>query len=156
MAQQKIIIKSKRTLSRLIAMQILYQYRFFAEEKPLADIKKDVIENYALSEHENISSYREKIDIDFLNNLVDGASIAVGLESEISELLKNGFALENLEDVMRQILILAAFELKFMLDTQATIIIVEYVDIAASFFDEKKVAFVNGILQNLAKKLRSA
>lgn len=140
-------------MSRLIATQILYQYSFFEKSKPLIEIKRDIIENYALSEHENPSSYQEKIDGEFLDNLIDGIIMAQGLEEEIKPLLKN--KLESLDEVMQKILLLAALELKYMQNIEPSIVMAEYVDIAAGFFDEKKVAFVNGVVQNLAKKLRN-
>lgn len=145
----------KRTLSRLMAIQIFYQHNFFGDEKKLTEVKEDVIENYALDFEEDISSYREKIDENFLNNLVAGLELdSKKIDEEISEFLKEGWNLEKLDDVVYQILRLGAFELKFMKDTPLKVIIDEYVDIAASFFDDKKITFVNATLENLAKKFR--
>jgi N utilization substance protein B len=53
---------------------------------------------------------------------------------------------------MLQILRLAAFEIKFLLDVPTKVVIDEYVGIAASFFDETKVTFVNAVIDGIAKK----
>lgn len=145
----------RRSLSRLMAIQIFYQLDFLGDEKKLDEIKNDVIENYAINSEENISSYREKIDEEFLNNLISGLALNIEkIDAEISHLLQKGWEFENLDDVVKQILRFGAFELQFMLDTPLKVIINEYVDIAASFFDSKKVTFVNGLLENFAKKFR--
>ena len=148
------IISRKRTLSRLMAIQILYQHKFFNGDKSFAQIKEDVIENYALQEDEELSSYLDKIDEEFLDNLIAGVGLGGNIDDEIQLLLKDGFTLEKLDDVLQPILRLASFELKFMQDVPYKVIIDEYVDIAASFFENKKITFINGILENLAKKFR--
>jgi len=145
----------KRSLSRLMAIQIFYQHNFFGDEKKLEEIKNDVIENYAIDCEENISSYREKIDEDFLNHLISGLALNVEtIDAEISPLLKSGWEFENIDEVVKQVLRFGAFELKFTPDAPLKVIINEYVDIAASFFDTKKTTFVNGVLENFAKKFR--
>jgi transcription antitermination protein NusB len=145
----------KRTLSRLMAIQIFYQHNFFGDEKKLDEIKNDVIENYAIDCDDNLSSYREKIDEEFLNNLISGLKLNVEkIDEDISKLLQKGWEFNSLDDVAKEILRFGTFELKFMLDAPLKVIINEYVDIAASFFDSKKITFINGVLENLAKNLR--
>ncbi len=151
----KAVLNRRRTLSRLMAIQIFYQYNFLEHKKNIDEIKEDMIESYALSPDDHISSYRDKIDEEFLNNLILGLTLNEKIDEEIKEFLKDGFSLEKIEDVMQQILRLGTFELKFMLDTPYKVIIDEYVDIAACFYERKKVTFSNGILENLAKKFRA-
>lgn len=144
----------KKSLSRLMATQIFYQHDFLQSDKKLEEIKNDVIENYALDFEENISSYREKIDEEFLNNLVFGLeTCGLDINSEIALFLKEGYKFENLDGVLREILRLGTFELKYM-KMAPKIVVSEYTDIAASFFDSKKVTFVNATLDALAKKFR--
>ncbi len=144
----------KRSLSRLMAIQILYQYNFFNYEKKLEEISKELLENYTLKADEEASSYHDKIDQEFLNQLTSGVFLDESIDDEISEFLKTNSTIENIDDIVRQILRLGAFELKFCKDTPFKVIIDEYVDIAASFFDDNRIKFVNGILENLAKKYR--
>jgi len=146
----------KRSLSRLMAIQIAYQYAFLGDEKKLDEVKKDVVENYLIDTEETLSSYREKIEEEFLDNLISGVFLdPQKLDEEISEFLKTGRSLEQFDEVLHQILRFGAFELKFMKDIPAKVVLDEYVDIAASFFDSKKVTFVNATLDNIAKKFRS-
>ncbi len=147
--------KRKRSLSRLMAVQVFFQYDFFNHQKNLSEIITDVVENYALNSDEDLSSYRQKIDEDFLQNLLVGLEQNYAeIDDEISPLLKEGKTLRELDSVVLNIIRFAAFELKFIEETPAKVAIDEYVDLAASFFDEKKVKFVNAIVENLAKKFR--
>ena len=144
----------KRSLSRLMAIQIFYQYNFLNQEKDIIEIKQDLIENYIIDCNEDSSSYIDKIDEDFLDNLITGITLNNNLDNDIQEFLKDGFTLEKTDQVLQQILKLGTFELKFMLDIPYKVVIDEYVDITAAFFDEKRTTFVNGILESLAKKFR--
>ena len=157
----KIKTTHKRSISRLMAVQIFYQRDFLSgvsdDKKNLSEIKEDVIENYLLDFEENISSYRGKIDEEFLNNLIAGMSLnSQKIDEEITQFLKDGWSLEKLDGVMLQILRFAAFEIKFIQNIPAKVVIDEYVDLCASFFDEKKVTFANAVLDGLAKKNRAA
>ena len=147
--------RRKRSLSRLMAIQIFYQYDFFEGAKTFSEIQKDVIENYTLDSEKDLSSYRDKIDEAFLDNLLSLAMIEIKkIDSEIIEFLKDARSFEKTDEVVKQILRLGSFELKFAKDIPAKVIIDEYVDIAASFFTDKRITFVNGTLENLAKKFR--
>lgn len=147
----------KKTLSRLMAAQIFFQFDFFNRERKLDEIKEELIENYLLDPERETSSYQKEIDENFLNNLLVGLAADVKrIDSEISEFLKGDWSLDKLEDVSLQILRLAAFELKSLPEIPAKVVIGEYVDIAASFFDSKHLAFVNAALDGLAKKFRLA
>jgi N utilization substance protein B len=146
----------KRSLSRLMAIQIFFQNDFFAGEKKLEEIKEDVIENYLLQSEENPSSYRQKIDEDFLNNLISGLALDLAkIDEEISNNLKEGWSLAKLDFVVLQILRCGVFELKFLSDIPFKVVIDEYLEITASFFDDKKITFVNAVLESIAKKFRS-
>lgn len=133
----------KRTLSRLIAVQILYQ-REFNSEKSYEEIKDDLVANYALDNEDEISSYAEKIDEGFLTQLLRSVELFEKTDQEIAPLLQQPIA--NLDLVMLQILRLAIFELRTLKDAPQNVVIDEYVGIAVSFFDQKKVTFVNAIL----------
>jgi N utilization substance protein B len=144
----------KRSLTRLIAVQIYYQYDFYKEQKEIKEIKDAVINNYLLDENENLSSYQEKIDSNFLENLTSQFSNIHQFDEEIEELMENNNKLDVLDNVELQIFRLSAFELKYIKNISAKIIIDEYVDIYASFFDEKKINFANAIIDKLARKNR--
>lgn len=150
-------INRKKALTRLMAVQIFFQFYFLNREKNLEEIVRDVTENYTVDSEIETSSYRDKIDEKFLTILVVGLSQNVeDIDATISEFLKGEWRVESLEEVSLQILRLSAFELKFLKEIPAKVIIDEYVDIAASFFSKKRLSFVNAIVDSLAKKLRSS
>lgn len=148
-------VNRRRTLSRLMAIQISYQYDFLEDEKELEEMKDDIIENYTLDSEEDTKSYRKEIDETFLNNLITGLTHHYDeIDGEIANFLKETWSLESLDDVLIQILRCGTFELKNFQDIPAKVIIDEYVDITASFFDDKKITFANAMLDGLAKHFR--
>jgi N utilization substance protein B len=134
----------KRTLSRLVAAQILYQHDFHQRKKSYEEIKEELVANYVLDSEEEITSYKEKIDEEFLNQLLSATAVFEKLDQEIEPLLQQPVA--KLDLLILQILRLAIFELKILQDAPNKVVIDEYVGIAASFFDRKKVTFTNAIL----------
>ena len=157
MSKKPKALNYKKALSRLMAVQIFYQYDFFNRERKLEEIKEELIENYLLDPELETSSFRKEIDESFLNNLILGLSLdGEKLDAEITEFLKGDWSLDKLEDVSLQILRLAVFELKFLPAIPAKVVVGEYVDIAASFFDKKRLTFINATLDALAKKFRAA
>jgi N utilization substance protein B len=144
----------KRTLSRLIAVQIFYQYDYHLEKKSYEEIKKDLIENYILNSDDEISSYQDEIDAIFLDKLIAAPQMFVEIDQEISAFLQKGWSLGSVDKVILQILRLAVFELQMLKDIPPKVVVDEYVGIAASFFDHKKVTFVNAILDKFLDKLK--
>lgn len=149
------IATRKRSLTRLMAVQIFYQFEFHRHEITLIEIKNNTIEDYLLDDAENATSYRDKIDLVFLDNLINAMVIdAREIDAEISPLLQNGWTIEKISRLMLQILRFATLELKVSQDTPFKVIIDEYVEIASHFFEDSRVSFANSILENLTKKLR--
>ena len=144
----------KRTLSRLIAVQIFYQYDYHLEKKSYEEIKKDLIENYILNSDDEISSYQDEIDTIFLDKLIAAPQMFVEIDQELSAFLQKGWSLGSVDKVILQILRLAVFELQMLKDIPPKVVVDEYVGIAASFFDHKKVTFVNAILDKFLDKLK--
>jgi N utilization substance protein B len=148
----------KKSFSRLMATQILYQNDFYKnsqqENIDIDALAEDLLESYLLSENDKeITSYRKKVDVDLLKNLLSGTLMSLSnLDEKIKSKLKDAWTIEQLPDVMLQILRLGVFELKFMKDTPSKVIISEYVDLAACFYDAKKITFVNSLLQNIANE----
>jgi N utilization substance protein B len=154
MNQTRKIKSSKRSITRLIAIQIFYQYHFFTGEKKLDEIKLELLENYVLKASDDISSYQNQIDKTFLDSLIFGLEINQKLIDEtIIKFLQDGWDLETIDDILLAILRLGVFELKFMEDIPTKVVIGEYVDIAASFFENKKITFVNAILDAISKQI---
>lgn len=143
-------------MSRLIAVQSLYQYDFYQGDKDIHSLFKQLLENYLLSEEEEKpTSYRAKVDINLLESLLSGIVLVLPtLDEEIKSFLKDKWRVEDLPDLMLPILRLASFELRFMKDIPTKVVISEYVDLAACYYEEKKVTFINKVLQNIANENR--
>lgn len=138
-----------------MAIQVFYQYEFFNKEQEFSKIINNTIENYALDFDEPISSYKKNINQELLDNLIEGLRINIeNIDKDISEFVKSPWTLDKLEEIVVQIIRFGCFELKYMKNNPAKSIISEYVDICASFFDEKQTTFANAILDNLARKFR--
>jgi len=138
-----------------MAIQILYQKDFANQEEvsiEVSKIKKDIIENYVLDCDQDISSYKDKIDEKFLDNLLGGVlQILPNLDQKISDNLKEGWEISSIDSTLLQIMRCGIFELSYMKNIPSKVVVDEYVSIAASFFDEKKVKFVNATLDKIAK-----
>jgi N utilization substance protein B len=147
---------SKRSLSRLIAVQTLYQYYYKNQDVDILQVMDDVIDNYTIDpDNQEVESYRKKVDMTFLRNLVSGIILVLKkVDDQVTNALGEGHEFDNIPDVMLQILRFGAFELQFIQDNPVNITINEYVDIASSFYDTKKVGFVNGVLDKISKELK--
>jgi N utilization substance protein B len=77
------------------------------------------------------------------------------LDALIAARLAQGWALSRLDRPMRQILRAGAYELVARIDVPTGSIISEYVDVAKAFYDKKEASFVNGLLDAVAKDVRS-
>ncbi|PIR39036.1 MAG: transcription antitermination factor NusB [Alphaproteobacteria bacterium CG11_big_fil_rev_8_21_14_0_20_39_49] len=144
----------KRTNTRLAAVKALYS----SEINELSDKSKtpgelmiDIVEFYYETEGKN-----KNLDQEFLNELIQGVcENKTVLDKSIVSKLGDGWKIERLGPVMLSILRTAVFEMMNHNDTHLKIIINEYVGITRSFFDEKEVGFVNGILDKIGHEVRS-
>jgi|TARA_Y100000389_G_scaffold201215_1_gene243332 transcription antitermination protein NusB len=143
----------KRSLARLVAVQILFQ-KDFNKNISIDQIKEDVIDNYIIDCQDEVKSYRAKIDNNFLDKIISNIlNVADIIDDKISQNLKNGWKISDLDKTILQILRCAIFELNYFDKIPAKVVIDEYVSIAASFFDENKVKFVNATLDKISKNL---
>jgi len=77
------------------------------------------------------------------------------IDTALTARLSDGWTLTRLDKTMLQILRAGAYELIARADVPAAAAINEYVDVAKAFFDDREAKFVNGILDALAKEVRS-
>ena len=149
--------KNPRSLSRLLALQILFTNDFFKNSSDIKSIKKDLIENYILHEEYDSVDLTDMFDDKFIDQLVFGVKENFEeFDQQISGFLQARYSVETLDSVELQIFRLAIYELKYLLEIPTNAIINEYVDLAGGFFVEKKINFINGLVNALAKELRKA
>ena len=148
---KKNILKRKRTLSRLIAAQTYYQYEFYNEKEDIVKIFNDLVDNYVMIENEEIQSLRKIIDIDFINNLLEALRIDIQyIDEEIKKMQKH-----DLDNFMIQLVRLGCLELRHNKNIDSKIILDEYVFIGSLFFDKSRLGFLNSIIDNYNKKIRT-
>jgi N utilization substance protein B len=95
-------------------------------------------------------------EVDFFDDLVKGVSArSEELDGLIAGRLAAGWSLARLDKPMRQILRAGTYELVARPDVPVATIISEYVDVAKAFYDQRETGFVNGLLDSLAKDVRT-
>lgn len=141
----------KRSLARLMAVQIMYQ-KDFLQIDDLAKIKSEIIEDYLVDCQQDLKSYKTEIDEAFLDKLLAGILLVLDkIDAKIAQNLKEGRNIGEIDKTLLQILRFGVYELNYLKDVPAKVVVDEYVSIAASFFDKKKVTFANAILDKIAQ-----
>jgi N utilization substance protein B len=143
---------SARGMARLAAVQALYQMDV-ARTGARAVIEEFTLHRFR-GEAEKV--HYDKTDEDFFKALVLGV---VEKQRDIDPLvgahLASGWRLARIDSILRAILRAAAFELQERRDVPVKVIINEYVDIAHAFFGGEEPRVVNGILDAIARAIRS-
>ena len=141
-----------RSAARLAAVQALYQREM--EATPLVKLLHEFHQHRlggTVEEAELIDA-----EVEFFDDLVKGADARGGeIDVLITQRLAKGWKLERLDRPMRAILRAGTYELIARPDVPIGTVISEYLDVAHAFYDQKDVAFVNGLLDAIAKTARS-
>lgn len=123
-----------RHLSRMVAMQTLYEYSF-RENADLDEIKS-----------RNTNEFSDKTDGNFISCLVDGTlSKIVKIDKMIKESAPE-WPIDQISLIDMSILRLSIYELNFAKDTPPKVIINEAVELAKQFGNDNSSKFVNGVL----------
>jgi N utilization substance protein B len=134
-------MKSSRRRSRELALQALYAWQLSGAS--LED----------LAAHAAESSDFGKADEAFFRTLLSGAlREAAQLREQIGPQLDRPW--DELSPVERGILMLAAYELKFVPEVPFRVVVNEAVEIAKSFGGTDGYKYVNGVLDRLGRELR--
>ena len=146
--------KSKpRLAARLGAVQASYQREM--EGTPIATLLTE-FHNHRLGATIGDAKYYGA-EIAFFDDLVSGSDARrLELDRAITARLVEGWNFERLDRLMRALLRVATYELLARPDVSAQTIITEYVGIADAFYAKREKAFVNGLLDAVAKDVRSA
>ncbi|WEJ99424.1 MAG: transcription antitermination factor NusB [Candidatus Sphingomonas phytovorans] len=141
-----------RAAARLAATQALYQHEM--EGTAVAALLHE-FHQHRLGATIEDAEYAEA-EVDFFDDLVKGTVARQSeIDSAISGKLAKGWALERLDRSMRAILRAGTYELLARMDVPVATVITEYVDVAHAFFDKREAGFVNGLLDAIAKDVRS-
>lgn len=141
-----------RSAARLAAVQALYQHEM--EGTPVPRLLREFHEHRLGAIIEDIE-YADA-ERSFFDDLVSGVvARRIEIDQKISDRLAQGWSLERLDRPMRALLRAGAYELLARADVPVGSVISEYVDVAHAFYDKKESAFVNGLLDAIAKDVRS-
>lgn len=150
-----------RSSARLAAVQALY-------EMDMTDITADSVINEFLKQRWKPSPGMQNDEEEDLPDLADpdGALLAElirgvsakrnDLDGMIGPALSADWTVDRLETILRAVLRAGTFELLSISDVPARVVINEYVNVSKAFFDDNKPGMVNGVLDKLARVLRTA
>lgn len=144
--------RQARAAARLGAVQALYQQQM--EGTPLTQLLDEFHMHRLGAEIEGMQF--NEAERSFFDDLVKGTlarrdEIDALLESKLAE----GWSLARLDKTQLQILRAGAYELMARADIPTGTAISEYVDVAHAFFDAREAKFVNGVLDAVAKAVRT-
>jgi N utilization substance protein B len=141
-----------RSAARLAAVQALYQQEM--EQTPLPALLHEF-------HHHRLGATIEDVEytdaeVDFFDDLVSGVHArSAEIDALVASKLAKDWSLERLDRPMRQILRAGAYELIARIDVPTGSVISEYVDVAKAFYDKREASFVNGLLDAIAKEVRT-
>jgi N utilization substance protein B len=140
-----------RSAARLAAVQALYQQDM--ENIPIPTLLHEFHQHRLGATIEDVE-YTDA-EVDFFDDVVSGVHArSEELDALIAGKLAENWSLARLDKPMRQILRAGAYELVARIDVPTGSVISEYVDVANAFYDKREAAFVNGLLDALAKEVR--
>lgn len=144
---------SRRTLARLNAVQAFYQMGI--EEQSATDVVEEFLTHRLGAEIDDVQ-FKDS-DKALFKDLVLGATERLEeIDAHIESVLDKDRTLNRLELVLQATLRVAVYELLARIDSNAKVVITEYVGIAKTFFTGNEPSFVNGVLDSIARSVRSA
>ncbi|HEX8526240.1 transcription antitermination factor NusB [Allosphingosinicella sp.] len=140
-----------RSAARLAAVQALYQLEM--EQTPIPVLLHEFHRHRLGATIEGVE-YADA-EVDFFDDLVSGVNArSAELDELIAARLAKDWSLGRLDRPMRQILRAGTYELVARADVGTGTVISEYVDVAKAFYDKREAAFVNGLLDAVARDVR--
>jgi len=135
-------VSNARTKARRNAVQALYQWQLAGHD--LADIEAQFLSEYDM----------KKVDVEYFKQLFRQVPLHLHeLDDHLIPFLDR--TIDEVDPVERAVLRLAVYELEFCLDVPYRVVINESVELAKRFGAEHGHKYVNGIVDQVAKKLRA-
>ncbi len=135
----------RRAGARLAAVQALYQMDVAGRGSEA--VVREFLE-FRLPKDERV----EEVDPEHFSAIVRGVvEEQRTVDAAVAGVLAKGWKPERLDKTVRAILRCGAWELSARPDTPRAVVIDEYVNVAAGFFDGSELNFINAALDKLAK-----
>jgi transcription antitermination protein NusB len=142
-----------RSTARLAAVQALYQMEMTGGSSAWVITE---FRHHRLGRDIDGEIYA-KADETLFVDIVDGVDHQrARIDTTIEAHLSDGWTLPRIDSTLRQLLRAASYELLVRLNTPTAVIINEYVEVANAFVERNEAGFINGVLDRLAKTVRSA
>ena len=141
------MVNSKKSSSRLFAVQILYEMEL--NDKSYELILEAFSDDYFL-ELEKINN-NGKPNKNYIEKLIKGVS---NNQKEIDELISRNLTnrkLSNLDSLMRSILRISVYELIYEFKIPKKVVLNEYIEIAKLFFNGEEPSLINAVLDVILK-----
>lgn len=137
------ISKRARIKARRNTVQALYQY--FLTDKDVADV---------IAEFESDEHTLAKTDVDYFKLLLSGT---IKCNEELDEIIENLIdrPVNELDSIERAILHIGCYELKYHIEIPWRVVVNESIELAKLFGAEESHKYINGILDKVAKALRT-
>lgn len=137
-------MKANRTITREKAMTVLYQIFLYNKNNisyEVDDVINEILESMDIED-------RKKIDINFLNDLVNGVINNMdNIDKYISKYLSN-WTIDRLGLTDQAIIRISVYELMYT-DTPNLVCINEAIELAKRYSDEKVAKMINGVLDKI-------
>lgn len=148
-----------KRLSRLVAVQVLYQASYEEETVDTLMIRaRDEVDSMLNENTEEPDEFtiNDKPDMELVSKIVKGVrENDEPLTMLLSGALSNKASSDRMEKLFKAVFLSGVYELLHHKDVDTGIIINDYVDVAKAFFQGKEPGLVNAVLDRLAKKIRA-
>lgn len=142
---------TERHAARLAAVQAIYQMELTGNDA------ESVAQEFCDHRFSNADAERfGEPDAEFFSDLVRGVPhYQVEIDRAIASGLSERWKLQRIDSILRAILRAAIYELVARSDVPAKVIIDEYLNISHAFFAGDEPAFVNALLDRVARRKRA-
>ena len=138
------ITGNPRTEARLMAVQALYQYLLIGTGEA------EILQQFVSRHVRGRKGDGELFSVIFKNAISERERYQAMIEANLTE----NWEWDRLGYVEQAVLLCAIAELDVRQDTPTKVVLNEFLNIAHSYFEQKEVSFINGILDKAAKALR--
>ena len=144
---------ASRSASRLAAVQALYQLA--STEDPVPQLVVSEFRAWRLGKEMDGDVYAPADETLFADIVTGAWERRVEVDLYIAKALTGSRTIDRLERLVLAVLRAGAYEMIARPDIPTPVVINEYMDVAHAFFTGKEPAFVNGVLDNVSRQVRS-
>ncbi|MBO6503752.1 MAG: transcription antitermination factor NusB [Kordiimonadaceae bacterium] len=142
-----------RSAARLAVVQAFYQLSM-ADEPNAAKTAEEYISHRLGAEIEG--DQYVAADADLFKDILIGAWDRRDEWNKLIEAhLSQGWTLDRIDKILMAALSAGSYELSARIDVPTAVVINEYVDVVHGFYENAEAAFVNSVLDKIAKQVRS-